>query len=176
MAGDWRRSGGRPPRARPLPLPRRRGRRRGTGRRGGRRPNKNNTCFNCGEAGHHAARCRRPVRYRRCRQEGHRSDACPRSSPRPDASRLNRPAERQVPVITTLGAKKRPRESDSTTTGYMRETKRATTTTGSKFLYAQTAQGATSLVVFHQDRRPVTGLGAGENSKTSTTRRWWRRR
>ena len=118
--------------------------------------NRDNTCFNCGEAGHHAARCRRPVRCRKCRQEGHRSDACPRSSPRQDASRLNRPTERQAPEMTSLGAKKRPRESDSTTTGYTPETKRATTTTGSKFSYAQTAQGAKSLVVFHQDRRPVT--------------------
>ena len=53
--------------------------------------------------GHIAARCRRAVKCRRCGQEGHRSDACPRSPPRSDPSRLNRPAERQAPTMTSLG-------------------------------------------------------------------------
>ena len=113
-------------------------------------------CFNCGEEGHIAARCKHPVKCLRCKQVGHKSDACPKSSPRADASRLNRPAERQAPTMTSLGAKKRPREAGSST-GYTPETKRAATaTSSSKFSYAQTAQGAMSLVVFHQDRRPVT--------------------
>ena len=117
---------------------------------------KHTGCFNCGEEGHLAAKCKRPVRCHRCRQEGHKTDACPKSSPRPDAARLNRPSEKTAPTMTSLGAKKRPRETGSST-GYTPETKRATTAaTASKFSYAQTALGARSLVVFHQDRRPVT--------------------
>ena len=149
---------GRPPRARrPPPPPRRhRGRRRGTGRRGRRLPSTGGASTG-GEEGHVAARCKHPVRCLRCKQVGHKRRRLPqvlpagrRVAPQPTCGAPGTDDDVTGDEEETEGRRAHPPATHRRRSVRRRRLPRPSSRT------RRTALGARSLVVFHQDRRPVT--------------------